>query len=206
MVYEKYEGLATVSLAKPDNMEAGPSRRTLLEVANSGRVEAAGTSDRQKCEACRRRRRQRLTGEAGSSMVMGNPHPLPPSERRPPRKPSAKSSFHQHPVTLSVIFLALLPPIHAAPPLPRPMLPLNSPTYLSSPTALTFPDRRGLATMTTNSWPSNIPTSVSMVHETALPYVLTQIDDGTWSKIGDAWFLYGRQAVVSSSACSTKTH
>jgi hypothetical protein len=41
-----------------------------------------------------------------------------------------------------------------------------------------------------------LPTDVYMVAETRLPFYLSQDQDGSWTKVDDAWFLYGRQAGV----------
>ncbi|EIW69064.1 hypothetical protein TREMEDRAFT_68945 [Tremella mesenterica DSM 1558] len=46
--------------------------------------------------------------------------------------------------------------------------------------------------VTSSTTPMNLPTTTSMVDETSLPYLLTQIEDGSWIKVEHGWKMYGR--------------
>lgn len=50
--------------------------------------------------------------------------------------------------------------------------------------------------LTSLSRPSHLPHDIYLVPETTLPYYLSRQSDGTWSKVDNAWLLYGRQAAV----------
>jgi hypothetical protein len=51
--------------------------------------------------------------------------------------------------------------------------------------------------LTSMSTPTQaLPTEVYIVAETRLPFYLSQDPEGSWSKVDNAWFLYGRQAGV----------
>jgi len=51
--------------------------------------------------------------------------------------------------------------------------------------------------LTSMSTPTHaLPTNVYVVAETRLPFYLSQDQQGSWSKVDNAWFLYGRQAGV----------
>jgi len=51
--------------------------------------------------------------------------------------------------------------------------------------------------LTSMSTPTHaLPTNVYVVAETRLPYYLSQDQQGSWSKVDNAWLLYGRQAGV----------
>jgi hypothetical protein len=53
--------------------------------------------------------------------------------------------------------------------------------------------------LTSMSTPTHaLPTDVYRVAETRLPFYLSQDQQGSWTKVDDAWFLYGRQAGVNS--------
>ena len=43
--------------------------------------------------------------------------------------------------------------------------------------------------------PSGLPTVSIAVDEKTLPYYLSLQEDGRWSKVDNAWYLYGRYAV-----------
>ena len=148
----------------------------------------------------RRRQRRRLSSEAVRRRKLDPNEKLSiPFKRRAPRKPGACNITAQNPSALSVLFLALLSTTSAAPPPTRPLNHLPSP-FRSSPTTPPVPRRYEVDDKVhiVTTAPSDIPTAVLIVDETALPYVLTQVQDGSWSKIDDAWFLYGRQAGVNS--------
>lgn len=52
--------------------------------------------------------------------------------------------------------------------------------------------------LTSMSTPTHaLPTDVYVVAETRLPFYLSQDTQGSWTKVDNAWFLYGRQAGVS---------
>jgi len=52
--------------------------------------------------------------------------------------------------------------------------------------------------LTSMSTPTHaLPTTVYVVAETRLPFYLSQDQQGSWTKVDNAWFLYGRQAGVS---------
>ena len=150
------------------------------------------------CGACRRRRKAAvdcatlsfITAEDRLSSTTSN------SSRRAPRKPGA--FIYPFPLSIAMFAICILLPTTLAAPAPTfKMNPLASPTSGPSPTHQPLDRRRQLGDMAVTAWPSNIPTSVSMLESTALPYMLTQLDDGSWSQIDKAWFLYGRQAGVS---------
>jgi hypothetical protein len=51
--------------------------------------------------------------------------------------------------------------------------------------------------LTSMSTPTHaLPTNVYVVAETRLPFYLSQDQQGSWSKVDNAWLLYGRQAGV----------
>jgi hypothetical protein len=55
--------------------------------------------------------------------------------------------------------------------------------------------------LTSMSTPTHaLPTNVYVVAETRLPFYLSQDSQGSWSKVDNAWLLYGRQAGVGSMA------
>ncbi|KAL7419647.1 hypothetical protein Q5752_005560 [Cryptotrichosporon argae] len=55
--------------------------------------------------------------------------------------------------------------------------------------------RRLLVATRADAAPSLVlPTDIAVVPETALPYYLSQGPDGAWTKIDDAWLMYGRRA------------
>jgi hypothetical protein len=133
------------------------------------------------------------------------PHSLP--RRRTRRKPIVFG-----------IALALLPLVSAAPPIYRPDSPViaskptPTPTRLyprqsQSPTSTsTEPESRidgeeidyDIQYLTSMSTPTHaLPTNAYVVAETRLPYYLSQAQDGSWTKVDNAWLLYGRQAGVS---------
>jgi hypothetical protein len=54
--------------------------------------------------------------------------------------------------------------------------------------------------LTSMSTPTqNLPTNVYVVAETRLPFYLSQDQQGSWTKVDNAWLLYGRQAGVGLS-------
>jgi hypothetical protein len=54
--------------------------------------------------------------------------------------------------------------------------------------------------LTSMSTPTQaLPTNVYVVAETRLPFYLSQDQQGSWSKVDNAWLLYGRQAGVSQA-------
>jgi len=55
-------------------------------------------------------------------------------------------------------------------------------------------DIRYLTSMSTPT--QALPTNVYVVAETRLPFYLSQDTQGSWTKVDNAWFLYGRQAGV----------
>lgn len=119
------------------------------------------------------------------------------TSRRPlrrPSKPGTSSGYHRYATTAMLCSLALLPSASSAPPASRP-------TYLSSSPTMSPPAKRGAVYSTTsNTAPTGLPTGIVPLNETALPYVLTQVGDGSWSKIDNAWVMYGRSAGVSPIA------
>ncbi len=181
------------SRLKDDGNSAGPYRMRRLDAGKVlGRPEEENAG-RDECTACRRRRRRRslenLLGTADDRK------PSIPSPGRSPRKPGA---LQLHPLTLSALSIVFFPTTYAAPPPNRPMAPLKPPTFHPYPTTQARHPRRSshpISSITSSS--GTTATSVSVVDETAMPYVLTQVGDGTWSKIDNAWYLYGRQAGVS---------
>lgn len=64
------------------------------------------------------------------------------------------------------------------------------------PTPTTPPARREDALHYVDPYvePSTLPAMRHLVEETYLPYVLTQGDDGQWSKVDNGWSIFGRQA------------
>ena len=53
--------------------------------------------------------------------------------------------------------------------------------------------------LTSMSTPTHaLPTNAYVVAETRLPFYLSQDQQGSWSKVDNAWLLYGRQAGVGS--------
>ncbi|TYJ54642.1 hypothetical protein B9479_004676 [Cryptococcus floricola] len=124
-----------------------------------------------------------------------------PRRRRPPHPAS--------PLTLLPAFLLpFLHPVGAAPaPAPPPPVPtsrtgMHATRTVSGGSKATTPplgalDRRVIypANMET---PTKLPTDVVVVDETALPYLLTQLEDGTWKKADGGWYLYGRKVAQPS--------
>jgi hypothetical protein len=95
---------------------------------------------------------------------------------------------------LPAFLLPFLPIASAAPPLLRQAGPTPTPPPVVTQRA---PPVKRIQYLTSVVTPTSLPTEVSAVDETSLPYVLTQLDDGTWEKVEEGWSLYGRKAGVS---------
>ncbi|KAK8861380.1 hypothetical protein IAR55_002199 [Kwoniella newhampshirensis] len=173
------EGIGPPGLMVEDEFEAGPSRIPMDgERKNEEKQAECGA-----CERQRRRRQQRQDATINS-------------------KTSSNRSHGSGPSLIRLIPPFLLPfmPVTSAVPAPppashRPNPP--SPSITTSPTptdpSLVRLDSRGVHYLTSVVTPSVLPTSVTEVDETALPYLLTQHSDGKWRKADGGWFLYGRR-------------
>lgn len=126
--------------------------------------------------------------------------------------------------------IALLPTVIAAPPVHRPVPSAHSPTQRliprqtkspSSSTSTTItasdpqptePESRideepidyDIQYLTSMSTPTQaLPTDVYVVDEQRLPFYMTQDANGQWTKVDDAWFIYGRRAGVRHQSVDT---
>ncbi|WWD16714.1 hypothetical protein CI109_101145 [Kwoniella shandongensis] len=194
------EGIGTsatgtyTSTGMGEECEAGPSRIPM----GSERKKEDGDERRHlrhvDCGACQRERQQqrRRRNASSSSSMHGE------STSR------SKTSLAFFPLAsiISPFLLPFLPVVSAVPaPAPtsnRPSLPSSSLDTSPSPTTLVPTnvvrlDNRGVHYLTSVVTPSVLPTAVTEVDETRLPYLLTQHPDGKWRKAEGGWFLYGRR-------------
>ena len=150
------------------------------------------------CGPCRRRRKTAVDGAARSSSTEEDRlcPMISTSSRRAPRKPGALICSLPLRIALSAAWI-LLPTTLAVPAPNIKKTSSASPASGLSPTPPPSIHGRRIENMVVTAWPSNVPTSVSILDSTALPYMLTQLENGSWSQIDNAWFLYGRQAGVS---------
>lgn len=122
----------------------------------------------------------------------------PAARRRARRSPGSPMAL------VSAGLAALLPTAAAAPPRKRrdsrrspPSQPLPPPKLLPTPTTPTVKRDDAPHYLDPYLEPSTLPSVRHLVEENRLPYVLTQGDDGQWSKVDYGWSIFGRQAGVS---------
>jgi hypothetical protein len=104
---------------------------------------------------------------------------------------------------LPLAVLPLLPLASAAPPAhTRPTSYSASRSPSSRPTRPAVPTRqpkRDVQFVTSAAPPTTLPTDVTFVDETVLPFIVTRGSDGYWTRANEGWRLYGRQSGVSLS-------
>lgn len=112
-----------------------------------------------------------------------------------PRSYGRTGRAHLLSTFVSPLLLPFLPSAFAAP--PRTRQPRYNPAF-TPPMQLPREERqrKRIKYPDAVNTPSLVPTSILIVEETSLPYVLTQGDDGRWRKDERGWLMYGRQGKV----------
>lgn len=201
-------------------IESGPSRITIDDLE---RIERERESQRRRGAivwdpSTRQERRRRGSREGGKDTEIDG------IERSSTHSTSILASTRRRrrripPSTLSIAAtFALLPSSLAAPTrtathslVPRQTTTTNttSSTTSAQDPQVTEPEARidgehtdyDIRYLTSMSTPTQaLPTDVYVVDERRLPFYMTQNEAGEWTKVDDAWFIYGRRAGVSLSA------
>ncbi|ORY25851.1 hypothetical protein BCR39DRAFT_278855 [Naematelia encephala] len=102
------------------------------------------------------------------------------------RRPRRRHFHTPKTLVLAQLLAVAVPTAYAAPPPTR-----RQARAVPTPT---FQPRTRIAYPVTTPPISSVTSLPMTLDERRLPYVLTQLDDGSWSKIDNAWSLYGRQA------------
>lgn len=201
------ESTYSTSTTDQDIIESGPSRITIddLERLDREREQSRerGFVTRQSSQRVRRRKVDR-EGEERLDLDTVEYSEHRRTSRRRRKIPT---------IVPIVTSLALIPSILAAPTRTATDLLLARQTQASASSSYTAPDPLptdpqprldeepvdyDIKYLTSMSTPTHaLPTDVYVVDERRLPFYMTQNEAGEWTKVDNAWFMYGRRAGVS---------